>query len=106
SSPADLARLPRPFEIEGRDPESAVEREYLLEVPEHLKRARSIRAVARRVLPGPEIRVMVLGAESGAVASLAVEHFRGLGEREPSAFRVVHDPAAEKLASSVFEHLG
>src|SRR5690606_26134516 len=65
SSPADLARLPRPFEIEGRDPEGAVEREYLLEVPEHLKRARSIRAVARRVLPGPEIRVMVLGAESG-----------------------------------------
>jgi carbamoyl-phosphate synthase large subunit len=107
SSPSDLARLPRPFELEGRDPESGICREYLLDVPAHLRRVQSLRAVARRVLPGPELRVMVLGAARGAVAScLAVEHFTPLGEREPSAFRVVRDAAVENLAESVYEHLG
>lgn len=107
SSPAELMSLPRPFEIEGRDPESGIERAFLLEVPDDLRRVRNLRAVVRRVLPGPEMRVMVLGRERGAVdTSLAVEHITALGEKEPSVFRVVHDREVETLAESVYEHLG
>jgi carbamoyl-phosphate synthase large subunit len=107
SSPEELLRLPRPFELEGRDPESGITREFLLDLPEYLRNVRWIRAVARRVLPGPELRVSVLGAARGEVAAcLAVEHFMGYGGHEPGACRVVRDHEIEALAASVFEHLG